>query len=419
MANFKFKKLKNGLKVLFIPNCYFNSTCIRVYVGVGSRYEQEQERGFAHLTEHVLSQKAHNLLKLKDDWTDDPILDYFDCKTTDSYTCYSLEVHKSDLYKGINLMGNILTNYNLSAVNLKNEKEIIVNEIYEERDDFFCQTRKVFRENYYKNNNLKNSVLGNVNNVRRASKKLIQKFIKKYYQPSNIVLVVSGKIQDESNLLKLIRKNFKFQFPRQTTKNKFLKLKSPGKGVRIVYKQSKQLYLNYTKAFFVHDFATRIKWDVFVRVFKQYLFNHIRNKGFSYSLDVGLSDFEEFFNINIDIVLNKKRILNFTTIFKKYIQTFKNNFEDKSLKSVKEELIKSYDISKDYPTDKARLFGWQIIMFPSQELLSIKKIQEVIKRVSIKDITDCFDEFMRTDGFLLITGRLKNNEKIVDKLLED
>ena len=414
MENLRIKKLKNGLKVLPIPNNFFNSTYIRLYVKIGSRYEQKNEKGFSHLVEHIISKKAYEFFKSKDNWTDDPVLECFNCKTMDSYTCYSFEIHKSDLYKGIKLIGEILSNNNLSAINLKNEKEIIINEIYEERDDFYYRTRNIFRKNYYKNNNLKNSILGNISDIKKANKKSIQNFIKKYYQPYNMVLVVSGNIQDENNLLKLIRKKFNFKFFKKTQKNKFSKLKSVKGGVKIIYKQSKQLYINYIRTFFIPDFITRIKWDVFVRIFEQYLFNYIRNKGFSYSLNMNLFDFEEFFNIDLTIIISKKKVFNFITIFKKYIQAFKNNFDDKNLKLVKEELIKSYDIVRDYPKDKAKLFGWQTIMFPNQKLLSIEKIQKTIEQISTKDIIDCFNMFLKVNSFLLITGCLKNNKKIIN-----
>ena len=47
-------KLKNGLRLLMVPVAGFQSVSVGIFVGVGSRYEDDTEAGAAHFIEHML-----------------------------------------------------------------------------------------------------------------------------------------------------------------------------------------------------------------------------------------------------------------------------------------------------------------------------------------------------------------------------
>ena len=47
-------KLKNGLRLLMVPVAGFQSVSVGIFVGVGSRYEDNFEGGAAHFIEHML-----------------------------------------------------------------------------------------------------------------------------------------------------------------------------------------------------------------------------------------------------------------------------------------------------------------------------------------------------------------------------
>jgi predicted Zn-dependent peptidase len=52
-TEFKIKKLKNGLKVLLVPNKNVDSVDVSVFFRVGSRCEDPAISGISHFLEHM------------------------------------------------------------------------------------------------------------------------------------------------------------------------------------------------------------------------------------------------------------------------------------------------------------------------------------------------------------------------------
>src|SRR6218665_2174780 len=58
-------KLKNGLKILLIPDPSQSNVVVNIVYNVGSRHEGYGETGMAHLLEHMLFKSTKNLGDIK------------------------------------------------------------------------------------------------------------------------------------------------------------------------------------------------------------------------------------------------------------------------------------------------------------------------------------------------------------------
>ncbi|HPF56888.1 MAG TPA: insulinase family protein, partial [Clostridiales bacterium] len=47
-------ELSNGIRVLTDRRAYAKAATVAAFIGVGSRYEEEQSHGFSHFIEHML-----------------------------------------------------------------------------------------------------------------------------------------------------------------------------------------------------------------------------------------------------------------------------------------------------------------------------------------------------------------------------
>lgn len=407
MQKYKVHKFKNGLTLITIPFKNHNSTYTRVYVRAGSRYENNKNNGMAHLIEHILLKKIINSSKSK--IIDDPIIQDFYAETFNDLTVYSFKNYYKDTEKVINLLSNILTNNNFSNVDIKTEKYIIFEEIRNEKDEFLFLFNSRFKKIYYKDSPLENTVLGKVENIKKYTLKYIKDNFDYYYNPKNIILVISGRV-NEDKINRIINKNFKFK-TKKREKVKIKKFKYQGDSINFIQKKSNQLYFNLTYPVLVEKNTERIKWEVFRFAVRNYLYNTVRNKGLCYSFNVGISEFEDFFDFFIDADVSKIKVLKFYNSLKKEINDFKLNFKQADLDLVRESLIKNYKTNKDDSLFVAKEIGWQAIIFSIEEILNVDQIIEIIKKTNLKDIQNFYKELFKNKGTLFVMGNINEKDK--------
>ena len=52
--DYKLTALKNGLRVITVPIPTLESAAVTLWVGVGSRFEEEKQAGVSHFLEHMV-----------------------------------------------------------------------------------------------------------------------------------------------------------------------------------------------------------------------------------------------------------------------------------------------------------------------------------------------------------------------------
>ncbi|CAN5591062.1 pitrilysin family protein [soil metagenome] len=200
-------KLANGMSVLLFPDQTKETVTVNITYLVGSRHESYGETGMAHLLEHLVFKgtprhpdipaelTSHGARPNGSTWLDRT--NYFE----------SFAATDENLNWALDLESDRMVNSYIAKKDFDSEFSVVRNEMESgENNPFRILWQRVMGVAFEWHNYGK-STIGARSDVENVPIDRLQAFYKKYYQPDNSVLVVSGKI-DEMKTLGLVQKYF-------------------------------------------------------------------------------------------------------------------------------------------------------------------------------------------------------------------
>lgn len=199
--------LPNGLKIVLFPDSSKPRVTVNITYFVGSRHEGYGEAGMAHLLEHMLFKGTP---QRPDIWK---MLQAqgatFNATTWYDRTNYfeTLPASPANLDFALGLEADRMLNSFIAEDALAKEFTVVRNEFEKgENDPSSALSEQVFNT-AFQWHGYGRTTIGNKSDIEKVPVAKLRDFYKKYYQPDNAILVVSGSF-DEKNALELIAKNF-------------------------------------------------------------------------------------------------------------------------------------------------------------------------------------------------------------------
>jgi zinc protease len=200
-------KFGNGLRVLLFPDPSKPTITVNNTLLVGSALEGYGETGMAHLLEHMLfkgstkhlvipkEEKEHGAKFNADTWYD----------RTHYYETFAAT--EENLAWALDLESDRMINSFIADKDLQSEFSVVRNEFEgDENNSAGILEERVFSTAYLWHNYGK-STIGSKEDIERVPAERLKIFYKKYYQPDNAVLMITGKI-DEAKTLRLVQQYF-------------------------------------------------------------------------------------------------------------------------------------------------------------------------------------------------------------------
>jgi zinc protease len=193
----------NGLKVLLYPDASQPKFTVNVTYLVGSRHEGYGETGMAHLLEHMNFIETKNGRKIKDE-----IVAHganWNGTTSDDRTNYyeTLTATDDNLRWALGLEADRMVNVKFTKDLLDTEMTVVRNEFERgENNPASILSERVASAAYLWHNYGK-STIGSKEDIEKVPVNRLEEFYKKYYQPDDAVLTITGKI-DETKTLQVI-----------------------------------------------------------------------------------------------------------------------------------------------------------------------------------------------------------------------
>jgi len=200
-------KLKNGLKVILLPDASSPKVTVNCTVFVGSRHEGYGETGMAHLLEHMVfkgSPKFPDVPKaLRDHGAN------FNGTTAVDRTNYfeTMTAGDENLEFGIELEADRMMNSFVKREDLMSEFTVVRNEFERGENNPVAILFQRMQSAAFEWHNYGKSTIGNRTDIEKVPIDSLKAFYKKYYRPDNAMLIVAGQF-DESKALALIAKHF-------------------------------------------------------------------------------------------------------------------------------------------------------------------------------------------------------------------
>jgi zinc protease len=199
----------NGCKFLLFPDPSASTVTINMTVLVGSRHEGYGETGMAHLLEHMLFKGSKNYPA-----ADKALIDHGAGRSANGTTWVdrtnyyeTMPATDENLEFGIKFEADRLLNCFIKREDLAKEMTVVRNEFEmgENSPDNVLNQRMMAVA--FEWHNYGKSTIGNRSDIERVPIENLHAFYRKYYQPDNVVVIITGKF-DEQKALKLMAEQF-------------------------------------------------------------------------------------------------------------------------------------------------------------------------------------------------------------------
>lgn len=211
-------KLDNGFTILTDAVETAKSVAISIFVNAGSYDEKEYPNGIAHYIEHMLFKGTTNRNAQEINEDIDSIGGVMNAYTDFEKTKYYVVVPYDQVDVGLDVVMDLIWNHTIPEEELERERTVILEEIKMYNDDpqsvAFDKLQQAMHQNYPN----RQSIIGTPETVKSVTRENILDFIDEFYQPNNMVIAVTGNI-DEDKVIEFV-KNYSMARNGKTEKQK-------------------------------------------------------------------------------------------------------------------------------------------------------------------------------------------------------
>lgn len=209
-------KLSNGARVLLFPEASQPQISVNMTVLVGSRHEGYGEAGMAHLLEHMVFKGTPTFPNVPKAIRDHGAS--FNGTTNSDRTNYfeTLPASDENLEFAIHLESDRLVNSFIKREDLMSEFSVVRNEFERGENSPQSVLSQRVQSAAYEWHNYGKTTIGNRTDIERVPIDNLQDFYRKYYQPDNVVMIITGRFE-EAKALELVQKHLG-SIPRPTRK---------------------------------------------------------------------------------------------------------------------------------------------------------------------------------------------------------
>lgn len=208
MKTYKESKLENGLAILTSEDPNAEIVTISVWARAGSRYEKADERGYAHILEHMLlkgSKKRPSIFDVN------VVMDragaMSNASTSMERVQVYIEVAKERLDDMFELLADIIKNPLMDEATLENEKKVILQEYDRSYDTPANRLWIESSKRIFEGHPLSNNALGTKESIIAATTEALKGYRERMFIPQRMAVVVAGGASHEK-IVKISRMYF-------------------------------------------------------------------------------------------------------------------------------------------------------------------------------------------------------------------
>jgi predicted Zn-dependent peptidase len=413
MSDIKKIVLKNGLRIILVPQPQNLAATVLILVEAGSEYETKKLNGVSHFLEHLMFKGT----------TDRPepgmiarelagLGAHFNAFTDQEYTGYYAKVEANKLSKALEIVSDLYLNPLFDPKEIEKERGVIMQEINMYEDDLPARVQKMFTRMMYGDQPAGWDVAGEKTNIKNLHRDDFIAYRNKRYAMPGTVIVVSGKFNEEA-----VRQQIEGYFSKKPRKRSPAKVRSvehqSSPRVKLEFKESDQAHLVIGfRAFDTFDkrkYSLRVMSDILGGGMSSRLFMRVREKlgaayyigaGSDLSLDHGLLNISagvdrSKIQIVIRAILEECRLLRDVTV------------SEEDLKRSQDHMIGNMTLGLETSDELASFYGGQEIITGST--LSPTVLMDRIRKVTARDVQNVAAAIIKNKGLnLAIVGPYKD-----------
>ena len=196
---FKRAVLPNGLRVVTSEMPQTRSATVSVYVGAGSRYEEDAEAGLSHFLEHMLFKGASRRPTAQEiSEAIESVGGVHNAATDRELTVYYAKVPDWAAAEAIDILSDMVSAPEMDPGELEKERNVILEELASVEDSPGELAAILTDETLWPDQPLGRNIGGTPESARDLPLSAVTRYFRSQYVPSNMVLSVAGNVEHEA-----------------------------------------------------------------------------------------------------------------------------------------------------------------------------------------------------------------------------
>jgi len=190
--------LPGGLRVVTESLPAVRSVALGIWVGVGSRDEDEAHAGATHYLEHLLFKGTRRRTALEISAEMDAVGGEMNAFTAKEYTCYYARVLDADLPLAIDVLIDMVTSSLIEPKDVDAERNVVLEEIAMNEDDPSDSVHEAFTTKLFGDTPLGRPILGTVDSINAITREQIFEHYRARYTPPHLVVSAAGNLDHDT-----------------------------------------------------------------------------------------------------------------------------------------------------------------------------------------------------------------------------
>jgi len=187
--------LDNGLRIITCSMPHTRSATVSIFVGTGSRYEEDKEAGVSHFIEHLCfkgTERRPTPQEISE--TIEGVGGILNGSTDQEITTFWAKVAKPHLYSALDLLVDMLRNSRFQPQDVEKERQVILEELNMVKDSPSQWVEVLMDELVWPGHPLGRDVGGTRESVSGLTREEILAYLNSQHTPGNTVISVAGEV---------------------------------------------------------------------------------------------------------------------------------------------------------------------------------------------------------------------------------
>lgn len=189
--------LQNGLTVLVRPTHQIPKVSCQLWYNVGSKDEKLNEKGIAHLIEHMIFKGTDELSESDINLITTKLSGYTNAFTSYDYTGYLFDFPSSNWQEALKIMADCMQNAKFDQEHLNSEVKAVIQELKMYKDNYVQSLIESMISTIFPDHPYHYPIIGFKHDLWELKREKLVNFYKKHYVPNNATLIVVGDVNSE------------------------------------------------------------------------------------------------------------------------------------------------------------------------------------------------------------------------------
>lgn len=191
-------KLDSGLRVITDTVPEMETVAVGVWADVGTRHEDMQHNGVAHMVEHMMFNGTPTRTSRQIAEAVEDVGGQINAYTSREITAYYIHLLKNDMPMAMDILSDILQRPTFPDSELEKERGVILQEIGMTNDTPDDVVFDHYQETAYPGQALGAPILGRANIIENMKKETLYDYVHRFYTPNKLVISAAGNVDHDS-----------------------------------------------------------------------------------------------------------------------------------------------------------------------------------------------------------------------------